>query len=308
MSHQLDKRAFRKIKTIEDGDRFLIFLENVNQENAGNVTISYEELLDILSDDLDVIQSITAGTNVTINNTDPNNPIISVTIPAQLWSQGVGVSSRYLTGLSTSPTGQNAIDLGTSNRLTGDYSSAMGTDNDCTAQTTYCIGAEGVAFRTGQIVLANDSHTAAPGHYSQTSILHPLGATDSATPILLRLYYFDTISIPVNSIAHFEGSITAIQNSGGAGTIGDAAVFVFKGTIKNIGGTTALMGSILYQDSTGSWGTTPVAFASEAATSTWTVLVSANNTTDTLDIQVTGQANKNIWWTCSLKLNETNIV
>jgi len=317
MAHQIDKDALRKIKTISSKDRLLVFLENKDQKNAGNVTISWEDFQSLFPN-----FSFSAGTGINISVSPTDVVTITNTMP-QLWFVGTGINSRFLgTSISINPTGSHAVDAGHQNNLTGDYSFTMGTfnrisgeysgafgiDNDCTEAQSYCIGAEGIAFRKGQIVMAADSHTGANGHYSQTSVLHPLGATNNATPALLRLYYLDLISIPQNSIAHFEGSITAIQRAGSAGTVGDAAVFVFKGTIKNIGGTTALMGDVIYQLADGTWTTTPSTFTNDAGASLWGVLITANNTTDSLDISVTGELNKTIWWTCSLKLNETNLI
>ena len=68
--------------------------------------------------------------------------------------------------------------------------------------------------------------------------------------------------------------------------MGDCAGWLYSVLIKNIGGTTTIVG-------------TPTLLSSDAdaGAATWTVALTADNTLDALNITVTGEASKTIQWT-----------
>ena len=99
----------------------------------------------------------------------------------------------------------------------------------------------------------------------------------------------DKIRVPLNSTIMFRLDIVARRT----GVQTESAAYEILGCIKNDAGTTALEGTI----------TKTVIAEGDAA---WDVTAVANNTDDTLEIKVTGQAGNNINWVASGRLTETN--
>lgn len=91
-------------------------------------------------------------------------------------------------------------------------------------------------------------------------------------------------TIAVKSVQSFVTRVTAIQSAApSAGTIGDVWVYEFRGAIKNIAGTPALVDSIINEY-----------IAEDVAMVGVSVAVEAGATT--LDIKVTGETGKTIEW------------
>ena len=90
-------------------------------------------------------------------------------------------------------------------------------------------------------------------------------------------------SLPVaeDSSINFKTRVAALQSAGGAN---DTAFFELLGTIKNIGGTTTISN------------VTKIDIQREAGAALWDFDAAANDSTDTLDITVTGEAAKTIEW------------
>ena len=91
-------------------------------------------------------------------------------------------------------------------------------------------------------------------------------------------------TITVQSVQSFVTRVTAIQSvNTGAGTVGDVWVHEFRGAIKNIAGTPALVDSIIDEY-----------IAEDAAMTGVSVAIVAG--VSTLDINVTGETGKTIEW------------
>ncbi len=240
-----------------------------------------------------------------------------------IWYSGTGSQSVYLGSLSGSTaSGNNSINVGFDSQTSGDYAfnagyqntasglgaTTLGIENVASAEISTAIGAEGIAFRKGQITFSSDSHHANPIHFSQKSFLNPLTSTNTATPGILLQGYTDRLTIANNSIVFFRGNVTAIQQGGTAGAVGDVATWVFQGAIKNIAGTTSLVRDTMYQNNTGAWSSTTTQFMGQPDTTAWSITVTADDTNDCLQIQVTGETDRTIWWTGDIEFNETNLV
>lgn len=92
--------------------------------------------------------------------------------------------------------------------------------------------------------------------------------------------------IAINSVQSFVTRITAIQSAGTAGTVGDVFVKEYKGAIKNIAGTTTIVGGV------GAFSAEDIAI--DAGAVLWSIDFVANDTTDKLDIKFTGELDKTI--------------
>jgi len=108
------------------------------------------------------------------------------------------------------------------------------------------------------------------------------------------------IAVFENSVVTFDCSLTAFQTDGSSGTVGDTAVWKFKVTARNIGGTSAIVDDVYYLDNTGAYSTTPTTFVNDSGASAWAIDVDLNSafsgTLDYIRIRCTGENNKNITW------------
>lgn len=174
-------------------------------------------------------------------------------------------------------------------------------------------GANNTASANGAVTLGGSNNTAsglasvAHGTFANTRSIYnarsvgcaannqileiPLyAATTNATPTTLRsdsaaAAATNQYALPSNRAARVRVIVIARQ-SAGTGT-GDVASWDFGVTLKNIAGTTSIVG-------TPSTAQSP---DSDAGAAAWAVAVAANNTLDTLEITVTGEASKTIQWT-----------
>lgn len=278
-------------------------------------------------------------------------------------------------GDTCTASGQNATAMGSNSSATGDTATAIGAGNLAAGESSTAFGILSRTNRLGQISVSSGKF--ATGDYAQQTTINAFRSTTNATPSLLLLdgTTFD-ISIATDSILSFKGILTAIQQAGAAGTVGDASSWHFDGTIKNVGGTVSLVtggvtfdsplkrvvkttgtasaggastitlagasavdniynlayvyivsgtgagqigqvlsyvGSTKVATMTASWGVTPDNTSVfrivtqrnyDTAALAWDVAVTANNSTKALDVTVTGEANKTIYWHVSLVCDE----
>jgi hypothetical protein len=97
-----------------------------------------------------------------------------------------------------------------------------------------------------------------------------------------------------NFLATFTADFMAYQTGGSSGSVGDSHTKRVQGTIRKVGGTTDLVGSV----------TNSLAKSDGLAI---TFSATADDTNDSLKIQVTGQNNKNVTYVVAVKLNQIRI-
>jgi len=141
---------------------------------------------------------------------------------------------------------------------------------------------------------------AALGNYSVTAVQAALlviaKQTTDATPIVLTSDGGSGVSsnqvyLQSNSAYYFAGSVIAGVTGGG-----NTKAWTFEGAIKKgAANSIALVGTPTVTSS----------FA-DAGASTWSIALTANTTTDTLTVTVTGQAATTIRWVCKIETTEMN--
>lgn len=248
---------------------------------------------------------------------------VDVIIDNILWQPGTGTNSRTLIVGGNTVTGTGAFSDGTNgcdssgdysyssqslNTASGDYSRAKGDGTIASANYSDSGGRDAKAIRYGEFARGSGVG-AITTEKRQLSFLTASAETSDATPTLLSLNGTtgELLSIEENSLVEFDCKVIAFQRDGIAGTPGDAATWNFNGTIRNLGGTTALLDTVMYQDNTGAWGVSAQR-AQDAAAAAWTVAATANNATDSLSITVTGEVNKGIVWLAYIQFTEIKLI
>jgi hypothetical protein len=188
---------------------------------------------------------------------------------------------------------ENAWCLGISN-TSGDLAtrvSFMGWNGSCTANANYSIA---TGFHPKANIELGHTHgggrlSSVEGSIQFTDILVACQTTDATQTTMVAQQNSGKLRVPLNSSMMFRIDVVARRTS----TQTESAAYQILGCIKNDAGTTALQGSI---------SVTTIAEGDAA----WDVTAVANNTDDTLEIKVTGQAGNNINWVASGRLTETN--
>jgi hypothetical protein len=194
-------------------------------------------------------------------------------------------------GVSNIVSGQNACALGELNNVSGRASSANGGYNIVSGNSAISEGTYGLADRVGMHVFSG-GRFAANGD-GQNVRFCAGGKTTSATPVTLRItsvgsadgsgtyhaWNAKRLTIPSGKILLADVLVGGIKSDGSA-----AACYKRKVAIKNVGGTTSLVGSVE------TIGTDHEDNASTA------VAITADDTNDALDISVTGIAAETWRW------------
>lgn len=144
---------------------------------------------------------------------------------------------------------------------------------------------------SGQFVWGSSSFTTAQGEV-MAGFLHLRRQTTDATATYLTTT--NSVSTTGNRFFIDSGtaySVTAIvtaYRTGGiaAGNVGDSGVWIIHGVVKNVSGTTTLVGQ-----------STDYSYTEDVG---WAVTLVGNNTNDALEVQVTGVISENINWTARI--------
>ena len=165
---------------------------------------------------------------------------------------------------------------------------AQGRAVTASANSAWAQGFHTTADKRGQFARAT-GRFASDGD-AQLSILVARNQTTNGTPTDLFLNgSSERIAIPADKCWAFSVLVSALQTAGtGAGA---CAGYEFSGVIKNISGTTSLVGAV---------GKTVLG----EDTAAWDANVTADNTNDALDISVTGETSKTIRWVAAVYLSE----
>lgn len=188
-------------------------------------------------------------------------------------------------GFDNTASGVYPMVAGFTNVVTGAYGAAWGRENTATAESSVAIGRDANARLIGAITQGAQKFATLGD--CQSSVLTVRRQTTNASPIPL-LAQSGVLAIPADTTWTFRCLVSARRVDGGGA---ESAAYQVLGAIKNDAGTTALLGSA----------TVTVIGEDDA---TWDVTVVANNSTDSLEIRVTGAANKTINWVGRLELAE----
>jgi len=246
-----------------------------------------------------------------------NNSVTSSCSTAIGQSNNVTGAWSLAQGLNNVVSGQTAVAIGYSNTSSSTYASSLGGINISSGYASTTLGAYNIAseaytvasglgaqsFREGQTSHSSGNHTS--GSIAQKSIVQCLIITTDATKTTLLLNGSSgLITISPNSVANCYVKVTGVQQGGGTGTVGDVITFDAWCTIKNISNTTSLVGTPLYMDNTGVVSSTPAYQAADTAANTWALDLTPDNANDALLVQVTGEANKTIYWHATVYIDE----
>lgn len=230
----------------------------------------------------------------------------SLALPAGTTAQRLGTTNgeiRYnsdLTALESRVNGQwlvfsvgtnAATKIGvTTNTVSGTDSIIVGGGNNTTAANYSSVvgGQRASAYLYGQ-------NSRSSGRFSadgdaQISTLIARNSTTNGTPTLLFLDgASEKLIVPTDTSWQFTVNVIARRTDGGGD---ESAGYKLEGVIANDNGTTTIIGSVA-----------DTVFAE--ISSPWGVTVTANDTTDSLDISVTGEAAKTIRWVAKISIVET---
>ena len=175
-----------------------------------------------------------------------------------------------------------------SDSANGNYSVAINRYNESNHTSTFVHGQRaqsqwvtGRYFSSAQ--LQESKSGSGQGFEIVESVITTSATTDTLTIGRTEGVY---LTVPNDAVLLYNIKVTGVLSASSAGgTVGDTYCIELSGAIKNVGGTTAMVGSVdtLMQ-------------VNDAGASAWTVTLDANDTDDALHILVTGEASKVINW------------
>ena len=203
----------------------------------------------------------------------------------------VGASGTYAVagGNSSIAEGSHAIAIGSACQATVSGAIALGTRNEATAINSAVVGGDhGKSRIYGSRVLGHQNSTNWPAGSGQ-AVDYVCGiSTTNNTPTELVLSYFGTsATVTSGSVYGFIVNVVGVKAGGSA-----VAYYTRRGMIKNVSGTTSLVGSIQ---------TIGTDIEDSAGTD---ITITADDTNDRLKIEATGIASE-VWrWTAQVSLVE----
>ncbi len=148
-------------------------------------------------------------------------------------------------------------------------------------KVTYVANEELPAADLNEANTQTNANTVAIAALSPATVLE--GTTTDATPAELE----SGVSVSANSVSVFDISVVAGDNSSSKG-------WNFKGTIRRDGAGNTSLGGVDKKTS----------FGEDDAAASWDVDVTADDTTETLDVIVTGQAATTIKWKAAILISK----
>lgn len=173
-------------------------------------------------------------------------------------------------------TGIAAVAFGFNNTVSGTYAAAIGSANTSSASFAMATGNTAVSNRYGMISHAAGSFAAAGDCQHARFILRNKTTTNLAVTLFLD-GSSTRLTIPSGKILHGTVHIIGSKSDGTA-----VASYMRQVTIKNVGGTTSLVGTVN-------------TIGTDEAAST-SIAITADDANDALDIAVTGIASETWRW------------
>jgi len=190
-------------------------------------------------------------------------------------------------------------------------SGATGAFNASYGGTVGAAGRQGVGLSKepsiefpGETVIGHGNFDSGKLNQAATRLIPQAILTTNATPTIMTFMPGETsgIVIPQDSAWMIEGTIVAARIDTAPPAVAVAS-WTFRGLIKNIAGTAAIVDNFLYLDpATGTYITASTQFAQDAGMAAAALAISASTTN--LVLTVTGIADKNIRWSGSLKVEQ----
>ena len=180
----------------------------------------------------------------------------------------------------------------------GAYALAIGYETEAQWAASFSHGTKSVAYKATMRAFASGAvelkGVAQWGANQYVEIVEYLQTTD-ATADTLVLAGTDNayLTIPTDMAASFEVTLIGVQNSG---VVGETYTRTIGGALKNLAGTTALVGTV-----------DTLVNNADASTVAWLCSVTADDVSDALIISVTGAASTTIHWTAYIKMTTVGI-
>jgi len=216
-----------------------------------------------------------------------------------------GQASAILNGLNNTASGTYAVAWGQSCTASGGRSTAGGFTAvasgiysgfaigwNVTASGSYgasAIGAASVADRQGMLAFASGRPWSSNAGVAQnlTHVLWGKTTTNAAVELLAGDWNEGTVRLTVPSGRVMTGLLTIVGTRSDGSTV---ASYMRQVTIKNVGGTTSLVGTVNTVGTDEAGGTV--------------ISITANDTNDALKVEATGVASQIFRWVCTANMTE----
>lgn len=221
-----------------------------------------------------------------------------------------GAQSAVIGGLNKTASGNGSVILGGSgssadtasgngsfiiggsgaNTSSGTWSGIIAGDNSSTNSKARAVvfGSYGKSFWPGGVTFANGSISSPVAGRNQGFAMTLARTTTDATELVMQDHSGNSgMALPADASMTFQGTVNAMKSDGTK-----VAGYTINGVITNDSGTTTLNASNV-----------TALYETNAA---WDCVLSANDTSDSLEIKVTGEAATTVYWTAFVTGAMTN--
>ncbi len=269
------------------------FITGINNINNGSSSIIFGTN-NTNNDDYNIIGGFTntntAGNNNILSGTNNINTLGDYNFISGDTNTNTSGSGNIISGTNNTNTSgnYNFISGGGNTNTNGSGNILSGQGNEIlnNVQNSLLVGSNNIMFNPG-IMYGNGGVDVISNGFSNA-----YNHTGNATPTLLTIDGTNSFKIDLSVTYRVELTLL-VKNV----NTGDAKEWKGFGIIKNVAGTTSLVGGTLTMTST----------IGDVSLATATVAVTANNTTDCLDITVTGIAATNLIWNCGIEYVLINV-
>ena len=215
----------------------------------------------------------------------------SIALSTKTYAGGAAAtgSGSVAIGDGAAASGLLGMAIGRGATASGIMSMAYGRDSQATQEESKAFGYRSYADVTGCFAYASGYFGAANGDAQGRQYILRKATTDATATVLTtdagNATTNNQIRVPANSVVVFDGVITACQSG-----VAAYAGWRVEGMITNDGGTTVIQNNTI------------TAIKNESG---WRCRLSANDSTDSLVVTVTGEASHNIRWVANIRTVET---
>ncbi len=215
----------------------------------------------------------------------------SIALSTKTYTGGAAAtgSGSVAIGDGAAASGLLGMAIGRGATASGTMSMAYGRDSQATQEESKAFGYRSYSDVTGCFAYASGYFGAANGDAQGRQYILRKATTDATATVLTtdagNATANNQIKVPANSVVVFDGVITACQSG-----VAAYAGWRVEGMITNDGGTTVIQNNTI------------TAIKNESG---WRCRLSANDSTDSLVVTVTGETSHNIRWVANIRTVET---
>lgn len=194
-------------------------------------------------------------------------------------------------GLNTTASGAQSMAEGLTTIASGIAAHAEGSNTTASGAQAHAEGLESISRFVGSHASASGKRAVVGDAQYERVVVRNVTTNATQTILYPNAAIGTPLAIPSGCIFLFEIVVVGAQYAGATGSVGDSWAYKLSGLIRNLGGTTTLVGNLNKE-------------VLQETDVNFDVDVTANDTADSLEVKVTGATNKSVSWVATVHFTE----